>query len=86
MEILTHNKIQFKLEMEKNSYSFVVPHGVQLAEAIEACGYFLSGLTQMKKEYDKKKEDEDMKNESVRNQKNEETDAESKETTEPQGD
>lgn len=57
MDISTHNKIVFKLEIEMNSYSFVVPHGTQLNEAIEACGYFLSGLTQLKKEEDVKKEE-----------------------------
>ncbi len=66
MDIVTRNKIQFILEIEKNSYSFVVPHGSALEEAIEACGYFLSGLTKMKIEHEEKEKVEETNSEEVK--------------------
>lgn len=67
MEISTHNRIEFKLNIEKNSYSFVVPHGVQIKEATEACNGFLLGLMELEKEKDK----EVKKNKKVKKEKKE---------------
>jgi hypothetical protein len=55
MEVLTYNRIEFKLEINDRSYSFIVPYGVQIEEAIEASNNFLLALEKLEKE---KKEEE----------------------------
>lgn len=59
MDITTHNQIEFKLKIEENSYSFSVPHGVQIAQAVDACGFFMSAFMKMKKEHEEKEKKEE---------------------------
>ena len=51
MEINTHNRIEFRLELEESTYSFFIPHGSSIQHAINAASAFLNGLVKLEKDH-----------------------------------
>ncbi len=56
MEITTQSQIKFKLTIEENTYSFTVPHGAPIEQALKASSFFTSAMVKMKKEHDEDEE------------------------------
>lgn len=58
MEINTHNRIEFRLEVEEEMYSFIVPHGSSLENVKRAASGFLTGVVKLEAEHKEKKSEE----------------------------